>query len=193
MSTNSQLSLAYSKALYFLGLESKKKTLFISRLIKPYKKNEENIYIIRQELFFFKAIFSSSATLSKILINPSINNLVKEKIIKDLFPGTSLLIKSFIRLLLENNHFSLFLDIIDDFEKFFKKLQNYSTIFLTIGSPIKKNSLIKLINILKKTIPVQNILLSFNYQPNLLGGIIIYSDFFIADLSIKKTFKNIIF
>jgi ATP synthase F1 delta subunit len=195
MNTNLKLSIAYSKALYFLGLKNKKrrKKLRISRLIKPYKKIDENIYTIRQELFFFKAVFSSSKILLSFLLNPSIKNSIKEKIIQDLFPGTSSLINGFIKLLIKNNNFSLLPQIIDEFEKFFKKSQKYYKIIITLSSPIEKSSLTKLVKILKKITLVKHFLFSFNYNPGLLGGILISCDLFVSDLSIKKRFKNIIF
>lgn len=195
MNTNLQLSLAYSKALYFLGLKNKKKKKLppISRLVKPYKKIEENIYTIRQELFFFKTVFSSSTILLNFLLNPSINSIIKEKVIKELFPGNSLLIEGFIKILIENNNFSLLPQIIDEFEKIFKKSQKYSKILLTLSSPINSDSLTKLLKILKKISPAEHFLFCFHYDSSLLGGILISSEFFVTDLTIKKRFKNIIF
>lgn len=195
MNDNSQLISSYSKVLFLLAFQQqkKKKYLPISRLLRILKKTDESISAIRQELFFFKSLLFSLSKLSNFLLNPTIKGVEKQKLLKDIFPGGSFIIRAFIRLLADNNHFSLFPKIIDEFEKFFQKKQQYSSLKIIISSSIKKESLIKLIKKLKIITNSQQLFINLSYEPKFFGGFIIQSEFFTFDLTILTRFKKLIF
>lgn len=197
MINNLQLILGYTKSLFKAtikeaSIKKKKKSYSISKLRKKHIKSEKNYYIIYQELFILKALFSSCKKLLYFFKNPTILFTKKANFLIKLFPGLSSLTKSFIKILASNNDLFLIPDIFKQFHKMMYTSKNFIEISVILGNPIKIMNLKTLFKLAKNLKKSDEIFLKIFYDPRLFGGFILKYNNIILDLSLLNFLKNLI-
>lgn len=148
-----------------------------------------DIYIVGEELVLLRATLISSEKLMKLFSNPTYLEQQKLEILLSLFPGLTLTMKSFLKILTERSHLSLIPAISDEYSKIILKFRNTTKVNLISASKLEKNLGTLLLKTLKKITKSEEIILTSSYNPKLLGGLILEYNSVAIDASILKEFS----
>ena len=148
-----------------------------------------SVYIIGEELSLIRSTLVSSKKLKDFFKNPTYAEQQKLDVILNIFPGLTVTMKSFLKVLTERAHLSLIPEISDEFTKILLKFKNSRKIKLVIASTLKETNGSVLLQTLRKLTSSKDIILNVTYNPKLLGGIIIEYNSTSIDASILKEFS----
>ena len=195
MSFSTKVVTTYAKSLFQNinnpQLSKRKDESFkLSRITSPdQKESTPDIFILGEELLLIKAILISSKELNNFFKNPTYSEEQKLDVILNIFPGLTLTMKSFLKVLKERNHLSLIPYISDEYNKIILKFKNTTKVKIIAASPLEESYGSLLLASLKKVTNSNDIILNVAYNPRLLGGIILEYNSVALDASILKEFS----
>jgi len=108
-----------------------------------------SVYIIGEELSLIRSTLVSSKKLKDFFKNPTYAEQQKLDVILNIFPGLTVTMKSFLKVLTERGHLSLIPEISDEFTKILLKFKN-STIKTSNCEYFKRSKWISIITNIKK-------------------------------------------
>ena len=147
------------------------------------------VYIIGEELLLIRSALVSSKKLKDFFKNPTYAEQKKLEVICNIFPGLTVKMLSFLKVLTERGHLSLLPAISDEFSKLLLKFKNATKVKLVTASSLQEGSGTLLLETLRKLTGSKEIILNLSYNPKLLGGIIIEYNSTSIDASILKEFS----
>lgn len=193
MSFTKKVVTTYSKSLFQTvrsKKKSKKETFDPSRVIFPSSKIiSSTIFGIGEELALLKSIFTTSKKLSSFFQNPTYSEQQKGNILTSIFPGLSVTMKAFLKVLVERTHLALLPEIADEYEKLLCKVKKTTKVRLIIASALNENSGPLLLKTLQNLTDSKEISLTVSYNPKLLGGFILEYNSTAIDASILREFS----
>jgi len=194
MSINTKIIASYAKSLFQNVSKSKKTKSEDSFKISKITSSEQetflpDIYIVGEELLLLRATLISSEKLTKLFKNPTYLEQQKLEIILSIFPGLTLTMKSFLKVLTERSHLSLIPEISDEYNKIILKFKSTTKVKLITASKLEENLGSLLLGTLKKLTNSDEIILNTSYNPKLLGGLILEYNSVAIDASILKEFS----
>lgn len=199
MNINNKLAGIYAKALFKNSLsstlESVSKDLALNKfeIAKLTSADQKVIFptadILGEELLLISSLLISSKQLTEFFKNPTYSEKLKYNFILGLFPGLSLTIKSFLRVLTEKNHLSYIPEVSNAFNKFILRSKKVTVITLISASPINEELGSLLLNALKGLTQSHEVILNVGFNPGLLGGFILEYNSVVIDTSILKEFS----
>jgi F-type H+-transporting ATPase subunit delta len=205
MSFSKKIVTAYAKSLFQTvnGLE-KSQSKIISDTIKEITqvdvKNEKEIgnkkkpviidvYSIGEELYIIRSLLTTSKELKTYFGNPTITEKDKFNLLLSIFPGLTVILHAFLKVLTEKGDLSLLPDISDQYNEILLKFKGSTTVKLITASTLEESYGLLLLNTLKKITNSKEILLNVVYNPQLLGGFILEYNSISTDASILKEFS----
>lgn len=195
MNFSNKIVKTYAKSLFqnliHSSSSSKNDNVFkLSKLTSSeHKTFTPNVYVIGEELLLLRAILISSDKLKKFFKNPTYSEQQKLEIISNIFPGLTLTMKSFLKVLTERSHLSLIPEISDEYNRVLLKFKNSTKVKLIIASQLEDSFGSLLLKTLKTLTNSNEIILNIAYNPKLLGGIVLEYNSVAIDASILKEFS----
>lgn len=195
MSFSNKVVTTYAKSLFqninnSQLLLKKDESFKLSKITSPDQKSSiTDIFILGEELLLIRAILISSKELNNFFKNPTYSEEQKLDIILSLFPGLTITIKSFLKVLKERNHLSLIPEISEEYNKIILKFKNTTKVKIIAASPLEESFGSLLLKSLKKVTNSNDIILNIAYNPKLLGGIILEYNSVALDASVLKEFS----
>lgn len=195
MSFSTKVVTTYAKSLFQNinnpQLSKRKDESFkLSKITSPeQKESATDIFILGEELLLIKAILISSKELNNFFKNPTYSEEQKLDVILNIFPGLTITMKSFLKVLKERAHLSLIPDICEEYNKIILKFKNTTKVKIIVASPLEDSYGSLLLTSLKKVTNSNDIILNVAYNPKLLGGIILEYNSVAIDASVLKEFS----
>ena len=187
-----KLITTYSKSLFQNVNNSKSQTtnFDVSKITSADQKTfVPTVYIIGEELLLIRSTLLSSKKLKDFFKNPTIAEQQKYEVLLNIFPGLTVTMKSFLKVLTERGHLSLVPAISDEYSKILLKFKNTTKVKIITASTLQEGSGSLLLETLRKLTGSKEIILTLSYNPKLLGGIIIEYNSTSIDASILKEFS----
>lgn len=148
-----------------------------------------DVYIIGEELLLLRSTLTTSKKLNEFFKNPTYPEIQKLDVLLNIFPGLTITMKSFLKVLAERTHLSLLPEISDEYSKLLLKFKNAAIVKLITASSLQENYGETLLNALKSLTNANEIILNVSYNPKLLGGLIVEYKSTAIDASILKEFS----
>jgi len=195
MSFSTKVVTTYAKSLFQNinnpQLSKRKDESFkLSKITSPDQKESiPDIFILGEELLLIKAILISSKELNNFFKNPTYSEEQKLDVILNIFPGLTITMKSFLKVLKERAHLSLIPEICEEYNKIILKFKNTTKVKIIAASPLEDSYGSLLLTSLKKVTNSNDIILNVAYNPKLLGGIILEYNSVAIDASVLKEFS----
>ena len=194
MSFTKKVVTTYSKSLFqnvknFESSNSKNNSFDVTKLNNNDQKFIPDVYIIGEELLLLRSTLISSKKLNEFFKNPTYAENQKLDVILNIFPGLTVTMKSFLKVLTERGHLSLVPAISDEYSKILLKFKNTTKVKIITASTLQEGSGSLLLETLRKLTGSKEIILTLSYNPKLLGGIIIEYNSTSIDASILKEFS----
>ena len=195
MSFSTRVVTTYAKSLFQNinnpQLSKRKDESFkLSKITSPdQKESTPDIFILGEELLLIKAILISSKELNNFFKNPTYSEEQKLDVILNIFPGLTITMKSFLKVLKERAHLSLIPEICEEYNKIILKFKNTTKVKIIAASPLEDSYGSLLLTSLKKVTNSNDIILNVAYNPKLLGGIILEYNSVAIDASVLKEFS----
>lgn len=190
---STKLVAAYSKSLFQNVNNSKPvqgSSFDVSKItVADQQAFVSNVYIAGEELLLLRSTLLSSKKLKDFFKNPTYAEQQKLDVILNIFPGLTITVKSFLKVLTERGHLSLIPEISDEYSKILLKFNNSTKVKLITASSLQESSGNLLLETLRKLTGSKDIILNISYNPKLLGGIIIEYNSTSIDASILKEFS----
>lgn len=175
------------------GITTEKKTGVDFSLSKIAKQTEiplvSNIYTGGEELMLIRIAFVSCKKVGDFCKNPTNSEESKQKLLLKLFPGLTVTMRSFLKVLAERSHISLLPEICEEFQKILLKYKKITQAKMTTGSILEVTSGNLILKTLKKVTGSDEVLFTVSYDPKLLGGFILEYNSVALDASILKEFS----
>ncbi len=184
---STKLVTTYSKSLFQNVKDSTSPTIISNT--DPTTAMIPTVYIIGEELLLIRSALVCSKNLKDFFKNPTYAEQKKFEIICKIFPGLTVKMKSFLKVLTERGHLSLLPAISDEFSKILLKFKNATKVKLVTATSLQEGSGTLLLETLRKLTGSKEIILNVSYNPKLLGGIIIEYNSASIDASILKEFS----
>ena len=187
-----KLITTYSKSLFQNVNNSKSQTtnFDVSKITSADQKTfVPTVYIIGEELLLIRSTLLSSKKLKDFFKNPTLAEQQKYEVLLNIFPGLTVTMKSFLKVLTERSHLSLIPAISDEYSKILLKFKNTTKVKIITASTLQEGSGSLLLETLRKLTGSKEIILTLSYNPKLLGGIIIEYNSTSIDASILKEFS----
>lgn len=187
-----KLITTYSKSLFQSVNNSTSQTtnFDVSKITSAdHKTFVPTVYIIGEELLLIRSTLLSSKKLKDFFKNPTLAEQQKYEVLLNIFPGLTVTMKSFLKVLTERGHLSLIPAISDEYSKILLKFKNTTKVKIITASTLQEGSGSLLLETLRKLTGSKEIILSLSYNPKLLGGIIIEYNSTSIDASILKEFS----
>ena len=153
------------------------------------KASFSTVYIIGEELLLIRSTLVSSKKLEAFFKNPTYAEKQKLEVILNIFPGLTITMKSFLKILAERSHLSLIPSISDEYTKLLLKFKNSTKVRLVIASILQEGYGMLLLNTLKKLTTSTEVILNVSYNPKLLGGLILEYNSTLIDASVLNEFS----
>jgi ATP synthase F1 delta subunit len=196
MSFTKKVVATYSKSLFqnvknFDVNKSKNSSLDATKINSPGKEVSivPDVYIIGEELLLLRSTLSTSKKLNEFFKNPTYSEKQKLEVLFSIFPGLTITMKSFLKVLCERTHLSLIPEISDEYGKLLLKFKNSAIVKLVTASSLQESYGEILLNALKALTKANEIILNVSYNPKLLGGLIVEYKSTAIDASILKEFS----
>lgn len=194
MTGSKKIITSYSKSLFqnvnsLRTKQTKSENLELNSVLENTKGLFPNIFLIGEELSIIGNTLLASKAVDTFFKNPTYREQQKLEFLLTFFPGTTLTMKSFLKILTERNHLSLLPEIAEEYSNLlllYRKSTKVKLITASILQPTYGEFLLKTLKELTKS---QEILLRIAYNPNLLGGLIIEYNSTSTDASILKEFS----
>lgn len=132
-----------------------------------------DVCIIGEELSLLSSTLTTSKKLKDFFTNPVFAEHEKLEVILNIFPGITLTMKSFLKVLTERAHLNLLPLISEEYNKFLNNFNNTCIVKIITASTLKENYGTTLLKTLKNLTNSKNIVLKVSYNPKLLGGLIL--------------------
>ena len=201
MSFSKKIVTTYSKSLFQnvtslqktkLNFESEDMKQFdISKITSSNDKKETilSVYAIGEELNLIRSLLMSSNRLKTFFQNPTIVEQQKLDLLVSIFPGISVMVRSFLKVLTERSHLSLLPEISDTYNETLLKFKGSTSVKLITASTLQENYGLFLLKTLKTLTKSKEVVLNVSYNPQLLGGLILEYNSTSTDASILKEFS----
>jgi len=154
------------------------------------KNFSPDICIIGEELSLLSSTLTTSKFFKAFFDNPTLAEQQKLEIILSIFPGLTLTIKSFLKVLTERTHLNLLPLISEEYNKFLNDFNSTCIVNVITASTLKEHYGTTFLKVLKNLTNAKNIVLKVSYNPKLLGGLIIEYKSSSIDASILKNFSS---
>jgi len=164
----------------------------ISKITSSTEKQIETsltVYAIGEELSFIRALLTSSKKFKTLFNNPTIPEQQKLDLLVNVFPGLTLMTRSFLKVLTEKSHLGLLPEVADEYDDILLKFKNSTKVKLITASTLQESYGLFLLKTLKNLTKSKEILLDISYNPQLLGGLILEYNSTSTDASILKEFS----
>lgn len=197
MSASKKIVTTYAKSLFQnvnnLQLsEVAKETFEVANITEMGQKPiVPTVYIIGEELLLLRSTLISTKQLKKMFSNPTYSEKQKLEIIISIFPGLTVTMKSFLKVLTERSHLYLIPDICDEYTRILLKFKNSIKVKLITATKLQEDYGDALLKTLKTLTGANDIILNTAYNPKLLGGFILEYNSISIDASILKEFGSL--
>lgn len=195
MSNLKKLAQTYAKSLFvnIKNVQPKEETRFIFDVSDVYVAQEvkftPNIYIVGEELLILRSILISSKVMKDYFSNPTYSEKQKLKLLIAMFPGLTIPVKSFLRILTERSILSLIPEICEEYNKLLLEFKKIRKVKLVVASSLEESYGPLLLKTLKQLTNSNTVLLNVFHNPRILGGLIIEYKSTLIDLSLLKEFS----
>lgn len=153
------------------------------------KASFSTVYIIGEELLLIRSTLVSSKKLEDFFKNPTYAEKQKLEVILNIFPGLTVTMKSFLKILAERSHLSLIPSISDEYTRLLLKFKNSTKVRLVVASILQEGYGMLLLSMLKKLTTSTEVILNVSYNPKLLGGLILEYNSTLIDASVLNEFS----
>jgi ATP synthase F1 delta subunit len=190
--SNKKVITTYAKSLFqnVNKLQASKETFEVSKITAVDQKAFiPTVYIVGEELLLIRATLISSKKLKQFFSNPTYAEQKKLEVIISIFPGLTITMKSFLKVLTERSHLSLIPEISDEYNRILLKFKNSTKVKLILASPLEDSFGSLLLKTLKTLTNSNEIILNIAYNPKLLGGLVLEYNSVAIDASILKEFS----
>lgn len=147
------------------------------------------VYIIGEELILIRSTLMSSKKLKDFFNNPTIAEQQKLDFLFSIFPGLTVTMKSFLKILKERSHLSLIPEICDEYTSILLKFKNSTQVKIIVASALQESYGPSLLKTLKELTSSKEVILNVSYDPKLLGGLIVEYNSTSIDASILREFS----
>ena len=196
MSFTKKVVTTYSKSLFqnvkSFDLEKSKNTSFDITKINVNGSDLSivpDVYIIGEELLLLSSTLLTSKKLNEFFKNPTYAESQKLDVLFNIFPGLTITMKSFLKVLCERTHLSLIPEISSAYSKLLLQFKNSAMVKLVTASSLQESYGETLLGALKSLTKANEIILTVSYNPQLLGGLIVEYKSTAIDASILKEFS----
>ena len=202
MSFSKKIVTTYSKSLFQnVSLLQKSTTEQNGELVKKFevskivnaseKQNNDaiTVYAIGEELSLIRSLLISSNKFKIFFNNPTIPESQKLDLLLTVFPGLTLITRSFLKVLTEKSHLSLLPEVSEEYNEFLLKFNNSTKVKLITSSTLQESYGLFLLKTLKTLTKSKEVILNVSYNPQLLGGLILEYNSTSTDASILKEFS----
>lgn len=194
MSFAKKIVTTYSKSLFqnvtSLKSSSSTKNFDVSKITsKDSKVLVPDVYIIGEELLLLSTTLSSSKKMSEFFGNPTYAEQQKLSILLTIFPGLTITMKSFLKVLTERSHLSLIPEISEEYVRLLMKFKNATKVKLITASILDERFGSLLLSKLKSVTGSAEVILNVAYNPKLLGGLVLEYKSTSVDASVLKEFS----
>lgn len=148
-----------------------------------------NVYITGEELLLIRSTITSTKKLNEFFKNPTYAEQQKLEVLLSIFPGLTVIMKSFLKVLTERSHLSLIPEISEEYTRILLKFKSTTKVKLITASSLKESYGPLLLTTLKTLTGAKEIILSVSYNPKLLGGLILEYNSLSIDASILSEFS----
>jgi ATP synthase F1 delta subunit len=193
---STKLITTYSKSLFqnsntFSSLDPLKESFDVANITSPEQISlpAATIYVIGEELLLIRSTLVSSRNLKEFFQNPTYAEKQKLELLLIIFPGLTVTMKSFLKILAERSHLSLLPNICDQYTLLLLKFKGSTKVRLVIASILQERYGMLLLNTLKDLTASKEIILSISYNPKLLGGLILEYNSTLIDASVLNEFS----
>ena len=191
---STKLITTYSKSLFEninnQSLDQSKNSFDVATITSLEQKSLfSTVYIIGEELLLIRSTLVSSKKLEDFFKNPTYAEKQKLEVLLNIFPGLTVTMKSFLKILAERSHLSLLPSISDEYTRILLKFKNSTKVRLVIASILQESYGMLLLNTLKKLTSSTEIVLNVSYNPKLLGGLILEYNSTLIDASVLNEFS----
>lgn len=172
---NQNIAKDYAKIFFEVCQTNKKETeiLYQTRLLAQNKQKSNN-------------------EINKILINPIIDKTIKLQIIDELKTlKLAKEINNLAKILVENNHFNYFFQIIEEYQKNYQEQQNIIIVKMTLARELSVQAQTEIQTMIEEKMDKYPIIIT-KYDPQIIGGAKIEYDNKIIDNTIKKHLKKLL-
>eukprot|EP01041_Mallomonas_annulata_P000026 gene26-29_t len=135
------------------------------------RKFVPDVYIIGEELILLRSAILSSKKLTEFFKNPTYSEKQKLEILMTVFPGLTLPLRSFLKVLTERSHLSLIPEISEEYSKIILEIKNYSKVKVITASILQESYGPLLLKTLKELTNSNAIILNVAYNPKLLADV----------------------
>jgi ATP synthase F1 delta subunit len=147
-----------------------------------------NVYIIGEELFILRATIQSSKKLKEFFNNPTYLEQQKLEILFSIFPGLTIITRSFLKVLTERSHLALIPEISTAYTQLLLKAKKSTKVKLILANMLQESYGSLLLSTLRKITDSKEIVLNASYSSKLLGGLIIEYKSTSIDATLLKEF-----
>jgi len=147
-----------------------------------------NVYIIGEELFILRATILSSKKLKEFFNNPTYLEQQKLEILLSIFPGLTIITRSFLKVLTERSHLALIPEISAEYTQLLLKAKKSTKVKLVLANMLQESYGSLLLSTLRKITDSKEIVLNASYSSKLLGGLIIEYKSTSIDATLLKEF-----
>lgn len=191
---STKLITTYSKSLFeninSQSLDQSKNSFDVATITSLEQKSLfSTVYIIGEELLLIRSTLVSSKKLEDFFKNPTYAEKQKLEVLLNIFPGLTVTMKSFLKILAERSHLSLLPSISDEYTRILFKFKNSTKVRLVIASILQEGYGMLLLNTLKKLTSSTEVILNVSYNPKLLGGLILEYNSTLIDASVLNEFS----
>ncbi len=153
-----------------------------------YAKALYELEIPEESLVQAKEIFQASAPLQGVLLHPWISQKEKKAVIERIFPEE---IQNFLKVLCDHGSFSIFMEIVEQYEKIVnKKKQILSATLQYVVQPTDAQ-LVSVKEFLKKTYHCKEVRIRMEEKSELLGGFVLQIGSEEYDWSYRGRFRQL--
>lgn len=198
MSISNKIVASYSKSIFqstknFILPANSLAAFEIANMVQPIDPNSfrfSDVYSIGEELTLLRSLFISSKKFSEFFQNPTYSEQQKLALLLDVFPGISITLRAFLKILSERGHLVLLPQIEQEYHKLFSKLKNSTSIRFLTASSLPEEYGSNLLTTLRTITGSNEIFLNVSYSPKLLGGFILEYNSVSIDVSILREFSS---
>jgi len=190
-----KLITTYSKSLFqntynSSSVEPSTDSFDVAKMTSPEQMSlQANIYILGEELLLLRSTLLSSMKLKEFFQNPTYAEKQKLEILLTIYPGLTVTMKSFLKVLAERSHLSLLPNICEEYTLILLKFKKSTKVRLVIASILQERYGMLLLNTLKTLTASKQVILSISYNPKLLGGLILEYNSTLIDASVLNEFS----
>jgi F-type H+-transporting ATPase subunit delta len=194
MSAAKKVINTYAKSLFQTVSQSKasvSETFDLAQITSPESNNTfvPDIYILGEELSLLRSTIVSSENLKGFFKNPTYSESLKLEFLLSIFPGTTLLMKSFLKVLTERSHLALLPEIYDEYNRLLLAFKKSTQVKIITPSILQESYGVLLLKTLKQLTSSVEVTLNLSYNPKLLGGLVLEYNSSSIDASILKEFS----